>query len=255
MNLGVSTHNYIGVGRGGESTPYLGQQNVVDLVEVVEGIVADGFGVELWLEWDPDKEAVARDRDQLKVLLEGSRLSAHSKDVLDQGEWDYAEFKREIDLCSYLGAGILVAHPWDSATHLKSCRKVVDYASGKNVTMALENGSSSRFLSVTEDVEGLGICIDLGHANLDEEYEDAAGVIEQFKDRVVHFHFADNHGERDEHLVPGEGKIGWRKIVGVISGFDGLCVLELNTKDPRRGALRGREFLYRLEAEESEVEL
>lgn len=58
--------------------------------------------------------------------------------------------------------------------------------------------------------ENIGLCLDLGHANLNEggiEY------IRKFKDKILCIHYHDNEGKKDEHLEIGEGNIQWKKIV------------------------------------------
>ena len=56
----------------------------------------------------------------------------------------------------------------------------------------------------------VGVCLDVGHAHL------APGVIHAFEAlkgliRTTHIH--DNHGERDEHLWPGNGTIVWKETI------------------------------------------
>ena len=56
----------------------------------------------------------------------------------------------------------------------------------------------------------IGVCLDVGHAHM------APGVIHAFETlknliRTTHIH--DNHGERDEHLWPGNGTIEWKETI------------------------------------------
>ncbi len=52
--------------------------------------------------------------------------------------------------------------------------------------------------------DDVGICLDLGHAHMGEG---VAAALETLADRIRTAHIHDNHGERDEHLWPGEGTI------------------------------------------------
>ena len=52
--------------------------------------------------------------------------------------------------------------------------------------------------------DDVGICLDLGHAHLSEG---VAAALATLSDRIRTAHIHDNHGERDEHLWPGEGTI------------------------------------------------
>jgi sugar phosphate isomerase/epimerase len=55
-------------------------------------------------------------------------------------------------------------------------------------------------------LDGIGVCLDLGHAHI------SVGVLEGItvlNDRIVSLHVHDNHGQKDEHLWPGDGSIDW----------------------------------------------
>ncbi len=53
--------------------------------------------------------------------------------------------------------------------------------------------------------------------------------------RLIHVHASDNHGEKDEHLVPGKGTIPWDGVTKALReiGFDGPFTVEL--RDYTRG--------------------
>lgn len=55
----------------------------------------------------------------------------------------------------------------------------------------------------------IGVCLDVGHAHLDEGITAAFSALKPLL-RSSHLH--DNHGERDEHLWPGEGTIAWDEV-------------------------------------------
>ncbi len=52
--------------------------------------------------------------------------------------------------------------------------------------------------------DDVGICVDLGHAHLGEGVEAALAALSP---RLQSSHIHDNHGERDEHLWPGDGTL------------------------------------------------
>jgi sugar phosphate isomerase/epimerase len=100
--------------------------------------------------------------------------------------------------------------------------------------------------AVAEVCRETEICLDVGHANLTEG--GIAGFLETFGSRISHVHFSDNYGEKDDHLVPGEGYISmedWRNTFETLHGADfaGNIVFEINTRNPRRDAKRAREFI------------
>lgn len=64
----------------------------------------------------------------------------------------------------------------------------------------------------------VGVCLDLGHVNLLGE----VGVTEAFGilgDRIAELHIHDNHGNKDEHLWPGEGNIDWTSVRDAIAAL------------------------------------
>ncbi len=59
-------------------------------------------------------------------------------------------------------------------------------------------------------LNGVGVCLDLGHAHISPGIAEAIGIL---GDRIVSVHTHDNHGTRDEHLWPGDGAIDWPAAV------------------------------------------
>ena len=90
--------------------------------------------------------------------------------------------------------------------------------------------SLTRLLEDDVDLPDAGICLDYGHAFLMGNLLDA---IEAGSGHVVCTHVHDNHGRRDEHLVPFEGAIDWPAALMATQkiGYDGMCMFDLG---PRR---------------------
>jgi sugar phosphate isomerase/epimerase len=59
----------------------------------------------------------------------------------------------------------------------------------------------------------IGVCLDVGHAHLGEG---VMATLEALKPLLRSSHLHDNHGERDDHLWPGDGTIAWDEV------FNGL---------------------------------
>jgi sugar phosphate isomerase/epimerase len=74
-------------------------------------------------------------------------------------------------------------------------------------------------------LENVGIVLDTGHANLENKIEP---YMLKLSNRIVHVHVSDNHGEVDEHLGLGYGKIDWNLFVKGLktSGFNGTILVE-----------------------------
>ena len=68
----------------------------------------------------------------------------------------------------------------------------------------------------------MGFIFDVGHANTNGNVEDFL----KLKDKIIHAHFHDNHGERDEHLPVGNGTVPWKKVADAFQGFKGRIVTE-----------------------------
>jgi sugar phosphate isomerase/epimerase len=114
---------------------------------------------------------------------------------------------------------------------------LIQFARDRGVSLALENIPNQlspiekilRFLEQTQLAE-VGICFDSGHSNL---LASAAEEIEIAGKRIVTTHLHDNHGQKDEHLLPFEGSISWP---GVLESFDkinyqGCLLLELKAEN------------------------
>ena len=56
----------------------------------------------------------------------------------------------------------------------------------------------------------VGVCFDIGHANLGEGAE---STLAQLKPLIGSTHLHDNHGEKDEHLWPGDGTVSWQPAI------------------------------------------
>ncbi|MBQ7455547.1 MAG: sugar phosphate isomerase/epimerase [Clostridia bacterium] len=75
--------------------------------------------------------------------------------------------------------------------------------------------------------EAVGVCYDFGHANL------TGGAHRQNLNRIGKrlkaVHVQDNHGERDEHLLPFFGSIDWRDAMAGLAdiGFAGDLTFEI----------------------------
>jgi sugar phosphate isomerase/epimerase len=68
----------------------------------------------------------------------------------------------------------------------------------------------------------VGVCLDIGHANLSEIGVEA--TFQLLKKRVMEVHLHDNHGvdgknegSKDEHLFPGDGVVDWEKVYPLLA--------------------------------------
>jgi len=139
------------------------------------------------------------------------------------------------------GGGIMVLHtsfpsekwyPHRWAAFLSSLNELLE-AVPESVRFAVENTPlPSGRVDVVLDVvhryppERVGLCLDLGHANINGNVLSAIRVS---ADRLIHLHASDNHAIRDDHLVPGRGSIAWDRAIAALReiGFTGPFTVEL----------------------------
>lgn len=102
-----------------------------------------------------------------------------------------------------------------------------------NVRFAVENTPvPSGRVEVVMDIaarypgDRVGVCLDLGHAHIEGGVRNG---IRESAPRLIHVHASDNHGQRDDHLVPGRGGIAWREVFFELfeAGFPGPFTVEL----------------------------
>lgn len=117
---------------------------------------------------------------------------------------------------------------------------LIPFARDRGVSLALENIPNQlspiekilRFLEETQLAE-VGICFDSGHSNL---LASPAEEIELAGKRIVTTHLHDNHGQKDEHLLPFEGSISWPKVLESFDkiNYQGCLLFELKAgnRDP-----------------------
>ena len=166
----------------------------------------------------------------------------------DQRDKAVDEHKRTVDLAAALGGCILVTHdiaipePSEEAgaekrsAFVRSLREVAAYAAPAGIRLALENGGIESYTRDPERLVGLiedagapnaGPVIDTGHRNLTGDPVAALRVVGR---HLITLHLHDNHGERDEHLLPGRGNIAWKEVHETLGnvGYDGVFMYEIN---------------------------
>ena len=101
----------------------------------------------------------------------------------------------------------------------------------------------------------LGFCYDSGHANVfakgrtpdatawrfwtpvPPEFDDQ--VLEKMLPEVVSCHLHDNHGFRDEHLLPGRGNVDWKHIIGLLKQAPRLACIQSEASTITQGVTPG----------------
>lgn len=97
--------------------------------------------------------------------------------------------------------------------------------------------------------DNLGVSFNTGHALI--AGEDTQTAIENLGDKLLHVHVNDNDGEKDQHLVPGQGQYDFQGMIHALRlvQFDGCLSADLNWEyaaDPDPAANKTQEFLENL---------
>lgn len=142
------------------------------------------------------------------------------------------EIKRALDvaeripfqfLVQHIGHGRQMADPRKLDAAFTSLENLSMFAKARGVTITLENtpdelgapASLQHFITDTH-LHDLKLCFDIGHAHVEDGV--TAGF-EAMRERVVTAHIHDNHGDKDEHLLPFDGTIEWDAALRAIAGL------------------------------------
>jgi sugar phosphate isomerase/epimerase len=123
---------------------------------------------------------------------------------------------------------------------LDSMTTLTEYAEVRNMTIAIENlpptkspweqaigEKAEEIIDIIEEVKAKNVRItfDVGHANVTG---DPIGFAIKLTPYMVNVHLHDNDGTSDQHLIIGEGRIDFPKILSIFknAGYSGPLVLE-----------------------------
>lgn len=156
------------------------------------------------------------------------------------------ELERCARIFSALGAGIMNIHPCYFCPpamrallvelNIKALTPIVEMASSYGLTVALENFKSpfdqvSTFKRLFDEVAGLSLHLDFGHANMGKNNH--AAFCKQLGTAITHVHFSDNRATADHHMPLGVGNINWKNAVDRLkaTGYNGTITLEVFCDD------------------------
>jgi sugar phosphate isomerase/epimerase len=175
------------------------------------------------------------------------------------------EIKRAVEVAEQIPLKFLVIHlgerhdTWSPRTlehSMAALEHLRAFASPLGVKLNVENilnevTQPEHLLEIlrTGHFSDIGVCLDTGHANISGT---VAGVITELKPHIRSAHLHDNHGEKDEHLWPGDGTVQWAKTMAELKAAPQLeaGVLEIHyaLDDPAETVCsKAREIFSRLE--------
>lgn len=201
-------------------------------------------------------DGVAQQTAALKQLSDHHQMpvcAVHAPCLLwTQRVWGtepWGKLHRSAALAHALGAPTVVVHPpfrWQKDYAARFEEGIADLEESTGLHFAVENMYPWRATAGKRGVTASGMYLphwdpstgNFAHTTIDISHAAIAGddVIEMAQrmgPRLQHVHLTDGTGSaKDEHLVPGRGKMGADKFLQHISetGFDGAVVLEINTR-------------------------
>jgi sugar phosphate isomerase/epimerase len=227
------------------STASVYPESTAAAFEIAAGLGYDGIEVMVWT--DP----ISQDVEALRHLSDYHGIpivAIHAPCLLiTQRVWGtdpWAKLKRGQAAAERLGASTVVVHPpfrWQRDYAREFVRGIQQMANETDVRFAVENmfPLRARGREVTPYSPGWDVIdedyrhftLDLSHTSVSQS--DAMAMADAMGDRLAHVHIADGIGSaRDEHLVPGRGTQPCAELLEGLAarGFDGLVVVEVNTR-------------------------
>jgi sugar phosphate isomerase/epimerase len=227
------------------STASVYPESTAGAFELAARLGYDGVEVMVWT--DPvsqDITALRRLSDYHEVPI----LAVHAPClVITQRVWGtdpWVKLVKAKEAAEELGARTVVVHPpfrWQREYARQFLGGIQQMAGETDVRFAVENMFPLRARGrevtpyapdwdpTTEDFPDF--TLDLSHTSVSQS--DALLMAETMGDRLSHVHIADGTGTaRDEHLVPGRGDQPCAELLEslAVRGFDGLVVVEVNTR-------------------------
>jgi len=213
-------------------------------LQTIDAIKAAGFK-HVFLQWYNKDWEISQQQQydyvkQCGLIIDAAHLGYQGINNLwldnEIGEAMIERYKNDIQICSDLGIKLVMMHltakseaPIYNEIGIRRLQKIADFAQQLGVKIAFENTKIKGYLEyVIEHInnENVGICFDAGHchAHFEDEFN-----YDLFKGRIFAIHLHDNEGTSDQHLIPFEGTIDWKKVLGELKrcGYEGPITLEL----------------------------
>jgi len=182
------------------------------------------------------------------------------------------QVKASVDLCADLEGRLVVIHNGDYIfegarekapelaelqwnQNIDALKQIANYADSRGVILCLENIGFEPFiiddtvddmLQIREQVgsPALFFCLDLGHAELNNE---STSALEKMRPYIRHVHLTDNYGQKDDHLIIGQGNFDYSPYLDFLRNFEGIILLEVIDigKDPA-ASIKSREYIKKI---------
>lgn len=195
---------------------------------------------------DPETVRTLLDRYSLSIVGHTDPCLPYAYPVESVRKACFEELERCAKIFSAAGAMIMNIHPCYYCPpamkgdlvrlNIKALKPLAQMAESYGLTLVFENfkapfDSVSMYSQLLQEVPGLEIHLDFGHANLGKD--DGATFCTHLGKHIKHVHFSDNRGTEDDHMPLGVGNIDWKKAVSALKsiGYDGTITLEVFCDD------------------------
>lgn len=188
----------------------------------------------------------------------GMKLSSYHfvGSVLDEDDPEQKRVRhymqKSLDIYSVLEPGVFVVHPgtfsdggfkknkvvhqaslekWGAEeTHrrvVENLRWFGERAAEKGIRLAIENIYGGRFYSQIDELinlveevnlDNVGFCLDVGHANVDGV--DILSAVQRMGRKLYEIHLHDNNGKKDQHLPIGFGIVNWIEVIEALNSIN-----------------------------------
>lgn len=121
---------------------------------------------------------------------------------------------------------------WNGESFAQLAERAAPYGLRVMVENMPEPGLSiSDIRTILDADERLGFHLDVGHANIGGDKLE--GLLNAFRQRLLHVHLSDNRARSDDHMPLGAGRIDWSRAIALIKrkGYDGTITLEVFSPD------------------------
>jgi len=237
-------------------------------LELEDFIMLKDFGVEAIELWCMDPQLDVKEQSEISKIkdwLEKNDIkcaSAHAPFYVDFNRQSFQWLslsstnpkareicieltKRSIHTAKELGAGVVVIHgigeregtldSWEKI-FANSLYALADAVEHYKIELAIENIITpySRAYMIRNfikrfDRNSVGICVDIGHAFIEDTPTNALAQADGY---LFEVHIADNLGSEDDHLIPREGKINWEPVWEKLKDLSELRVATFEIMPP-----------------------
>ena len=186
------------------------------------------------------------DQYELSVVGHTDPCLPYSYPIMEIRKACLKELERCAKTFSSLGAKVMNIHPCYTYPpamrhdmvdlNIAALKPIADMVGSLGLTLAFENfkapfDSVSTLNTLIQEVPGLKVNLDFGHANMGNDNGEA--FCRALGNNIVHVHFSDNRSTGDHHMPLGVGNVDWRKAVSALKaiGYNKTITLEVFCND------------------------